>query len=113
MTIEGRPDIIGSKEFNDKIYQQARRDRLTDMIGDYLGDEDVTPQQFYDDLIKEVDSWVEYHQRNLDRAVEFRTLVDGKNNYEIKVSQFLAEDRITNYSGDVIKIGEDPVILGA
>jgi hypothetical protein len=102
MTIEGRPDIIGSKEFNDKIYQQARRDRLADMIGDYLGDEDVTARQFYEELINEAQSWVDYHQKNLDQAIEFRSLIAGHRD-----PLFLTEDRNSNFPG------ENTLTLGA
>ena len=113
MTIEGRPNTTGVDEFNDAIYKTARRDRLADLIGDYLVDGGTDPRSFYEEILHEVNSWIEYHQSNLNRANEFKTLMQGNRTFEIKKSQFLAEDRITNFPGEPIKIGEDPVILGA
>ena len=113
MTIEGRPNTTGVDEFNDAIYKTARRDRLADLIGDYLVDGNIDPRSFYEEILHEVNSWIEYHQSNLNRANEFKTLMQGNRTFEIKTSQFLAEDRITNFPGEPIKIGEDPVILGA
>ena len=45
MTIEGRPDLIPDPLFNEnfmKSYNDQRRDRLGDVISDYLSDEDKT-----------------------------------------------------------------------
>lgn len=111
--VEGRPNITGVDDFNDTIYKTARRDRLVDLIADYLTDEQTDARTFYEEILHEVNTWIEYHQSNLNRANEFKTLMQGNRTFEIKTSQFLAEDRITNFPGEPIKIGEDPVILGA
>jgi len=102
MTIEGRPDIVGSKEFNDQIYKKARRDRLVDLIGDYLTDEQTTAREFYEEVISEVQMWVDYHQKNMDRAQEFKLLIAGH-----REPLFLTEDRDSNFPG------ENTLTLGA
>lgn len=79
MTIENRPFIVtpDPEKFNMEIYEQARRDRLADCIGDYLTDEDCSAQRAYDEILAEAKSWVEYHQKNLDKATEFYQLLLG------------------------------------
>ena len=43
-------------------YQQNRKDRLTDLIGDYITDEDTTAEDLYQDILSEVKSWLDYHE---------------------------------------------------
>jgi len=45
-------------------YKTVRRDRLVDLVGDYLSDEDTTPDQFYTEILEEVKSWVDYHEKH-------------------------------------------------
>ena len=40
----------------DQSYHNQRRDRLSDVVGDYLTDESLTAQDFYRDLMAEVQS---------------------------------------------------------
>lgn len=112
MTIEGRPTVTGADQFNNQIYKTARKDRLVDLIADYITDEDTNTNELYDDVIGEIDTWIKYHQDNLDKAQKVKETFQQRS-YQIQASQFLAEDRITNYPGTPIKIGEDPVIFGA
>ena len=44
------------------IYDKQRRDRLSEAVGDYLTDESISPEQFYNDLKKEVQDWVDYYK---------------------------------------------------
>ena len=53
-------------------YHNQRRDRLSDVVGDYLTDESLTAQDFYKDLMAEVQSWVDYHEKELKRASEVK-----------------------------------------
>jgi len=32
------------------IYDKQRRDRLSEAVGDYLTDDSISPEQFYNDL---------------------------------------------------------------
>ena len=45
-----------------EIYDKQRRDRLSEAVGDYLTDESTSPEQFYNDLKKEVQDWVDYYK---------------------------------------------------
>ena len=95
MTTEGRPDIVGSKEFNTSVYKQARKDRLVDLISDYLTDEETTAREFYEEVIGEVQMWVDYYQNNMNRAQEFKSLLLGHSD-----PVFLTEDRNSNFPGE-------------
>ena len=59
-------------------YHNQRRDRLSDVVGDYLTDESLTAQDFYRDLMAEVQSWVDYHEKELKRTSEVKRLLEGK-----------------------------------
>ena len=116
MTIEGRPSIQHDWEAE---YEKQRLDRLHDAIDDYLQDAQISPQKIYDDILDTVNGVIEYHQSNLDRAKQLYSLIRGNQVFEIKTSQFLAEDRISNYpyenlpANPVVTLGQDPVIFGA
>ena len=69
---EGRP-YIG----RDNTYSKQRRDRLGDCVSDYLTDEEITPQQFYQDLLAELDDWVQYHQKAQQKYADVMDLVTG------------------------------------
>lgn len=49
-------------------YKKARRDRLTDVIGDYLTDEDTTVEELFGDLCAEVKTWSDYHRKFYDKT---------------------------------------------
>lgn len=76
---EGIPKIVSPDpdDFNNRIYAKQRRNRLADCISDYFQDEDVTPRQFYEELLAELDELSEYHQRHADRVTNFKSLVLG------------------------------------
>jgi len=79
MTIEGRPVIVNPdpEEFNMNLFEQSRRDRLADSVGDYLTDENCSPRRAYEELLAEAKGWVDYHQTNFTRANEFYQLLLG------------------------------------
>ena len=59
-------------------YHNQRRDRLSDVVGDYLTDESLTAQDFYRDLMAEVQSWIDYHEKELKRISEVKSLLKGE-----------------------------------
>ena len=80
MTIEGRPDLIPDPSFEAymmKSYNDQRRDRLGDVISDYLNDEDKTAKDFYDDLVKEIDDWIQYHERFAEKYKAAKKMING------------------------------------
>jgi len=77
---EGVPKIVtpDPDDFNNRIYAKQRRNRLADCINDYFNDEDVTPRQFYEELLAELDEAREYHQHHADRYENAKMLVLGQ-----------------------------------
>ena len=63
---------------NTKSYEEQRRDRLSESITDYLTDESVSASECYQDMLKEVESWIEYHACNMNKAKELRALLTGQ-----------------------------------
>lgn len=101
MTIEGRPDLIPDPLFEAnlmKSYNEQRRNRLGDVVSDYLNDEDKTAKDFYDDLISEIDDWMQYHQRFAEKYKEAKMLINGHRkidpiiNHQEYQAQLLNED---------------------
>lgn len=72
------------EQWTTKTYDAQRKDRLGDIIGDYLNDEDVTPQRFYDELKEEIHFWAVYHKKFLDKATQMQDLVLGYRNIELE-----------------------------
>ena len=98
MTIEGRPDLIPDPLFDEqmmKSYNDQRRDRLGDVISDYLSDEEKTAKEFYDDLIAEIDDWMRYHERFAEKYKAAKMMINGHRNSTIS-------DRITNYEAHLL-----------
>ena len=74
MTIEGRPNI---QHDWDKEYAKQRKDRMQDAIDDYLQDDKVSARQTYEEMLSCVNDVIEYHKKQLDRAVELKSLMMG------------------------------------
>ena len=56
-------------------YSEQRKDRLADVVNDYLCDDDVSVAEFYFDLKAEVQELIDYHKREAKRAEEFMKLM--------------------------------------
>ena len=74
-------------------YYNQRRDRLSDVVGDYLTDESLTAQDFYKDLMEEVQSWINYHEKELKRTYGVKRLLKGE----------LKSDVVTGISSATVK----------
>ena len=81
MTIEGRPQ----SEW-DKLFYNQRRDRLADTVADYLTCESTDARQCYEEILAEVDSWIKYHRKGMEKATALKSLLMGNREVE-----FLAE----------------------
>ena len=66
-------------------YESARRDRLADIIGDYITDENTSVETFYNDLISEINIWVEYYQKYLNKSTQIKNMLNKENVDEFKV----------------------------
>ena len=58
-------------------YQKQRRDRMGDSIGEYLTDEQYTSRQVYEEMLAELQSWIDYHRKLLVKAEHLRDLMMG------------------------------------
>ena len=110
MTIEESP-FIGL----DTTYDQQRRCRMADAINDYLNDSDVTARRTYEDMLAEIDDVIKYHQDNLNKAKELKSLMMGNRPDSLSDPQFLTEDRWSNFpneNGDYMtSLSEDILAL--
>ena len=58
-------------------YEEQRRDRMGDIVGDYLNDENVTSRQFYEELLAEVRDWKNYYKDHYSKYIEAEALLLG------------------------------------
>lgn len=56
-------------------YSEQRKERLANVVADYITDEEVTAAEFYYDLKAEVQDWIDYHKKEMKRAEEFMKLI--------------------------------------
>lgn len=78
MTIEIDPSLnTYPHNYMTTSYQTARKDRLADIIGDYVTDEDTSAEQFYNELVHEIEVWTEYHQKYLEKCKLLKKMVNG------------------------------------
>ena len=89
MTIEGRPDLIGTEEFLNKTYAAQRKDRMQDAIDDYLQDDKVSSRQAYEEMLSCVQDVIDYHKKSLDRALDLKSFMMG--NRDIDNIELLSE----------------------
>jgi len=60
------------------LYAKQRRDRMGDAIGDYLTDEAVDSRQAYEEILAEVQFWIDYHKKFLVKAQNLYALMNGE-----------------------------------
>ena len=58
-------------------YHQQLKDRLCDIIAEYVSDENLTPQMFYDDVVDELKSWVDYYEQGLMKSADLYCRMQG------------------------------------
>lgn len=63
MTIEGRPDLGP-----DMTYEQQRKCRLQDSVDEYLQDDEVDVDTFYNDLVDCIQEIADYYRKGLTKA---------------------------------------------
>jgi len=87
MTIEERPAFASIN----KTYAAQRRDRMSDCIGDYLNDEEVDPRQCYEEMLADIQSWIDYHENNLRRATTLKSLMMGNREIDLDTYKEIPE----------------------
>ena len=80
MTIEGRPEL--NVDWNAE-YAKQRRSRMDDCLADYMGDEEVTPRQCYEDMLSVCNEWISYHQKAARRWAELKSLMMGNREIDL------------------------------
>lgn len=68
---ESKQDVLDS-------YTKQRQDRMGDAIGDYLTDESVDARQAYEEMLQEVQFWINYHKKFLVKAQNLYALMSGE-----------------------------------
>jgi len=58
-------------------YRQFLKDRLSDIISEYIADDALTPQMFFDDVVDELRGWVDYHEKGLTKSADIYCRVQG------------------------------------
>ena len=97
-------------------YADQRRDRLSEVIGDYLSDGTMTAEDIYNEIVSEVQSYIEYHQNELNKSVKFKDLIKHKTDFpqgkdlykEICLNEKLSEPSPKDWE-DFWSEVEDPV----
>jgi hypothetical protein len=59
----------------DETYDKQRRCRLGDVVGDYLTDEDCDARRFYEEMLSEINDWIDYHRRFAKKGENMRELM--------------------------------------
>lgn len=77
MTIEGRPKLIGTEEFLQKTYEEQRKCRLQDSVDEYLQDDQVDVDTFYNDLVDCIQDIIDYHRKELTKAEYALNKING------------------------------------
>lgn len=60
-----------------KEYSEQRRERLSDVIFDYISDEDTTPDELYRDIKSEIQDSLTYFQKYANKCQNLMDLVNG------------------------------------
>ena len=58
-------------------YSQQRRHRMDDAIADYLNDENVDARRCYEEMLSVIDEWIDYHKKNMEKAQDLKSLMQG------------------------------------
>ena len=88
MTIEGRPELNVDWE---EQYQTQRRNRLQDSIDEYLQDDKVDARQAYEEMLSCVDDVINYHKKEMDKAVELKSLMMGHRTFQLEDLRNISE----------------------
>ena len=56
-----------------KNYEQQRKDRLQNVIDDYIQDETISSRQIFEEILSCINDVAEYHKKYLDRANDLKS----------------------------------------
>ncbi len=63
-----------------------RRERVYEVIGDYIGDNNVSPVEAYEELLSEVEGWIKYHSDCLEKASDLYNLLLNQEQSKVSLS---------------------------
>ena len=55
-----------------------RRERVYEVLGDYINDKNVGAQETYEEVLAEVEGWIKFHSDSLEKASELYNLLIGR-----------------------------------
>ena len=64
-------------------WREHLRRLLSDVIADYLNDDDITPDDLIEDIRVEIKSWIDYHQRQEMKASQIYCKLSGLANSKL------------------------------
>jgi len=78
-----KPTAESSTSTNWKdVYARQRKDRMQDAIDDYLNDDEVDARRAYEEILSCVDDVINYHKKEMDKAVELKSLMMGHRQFD-------------------------------
>ena len=90
MTIEGRPNIQSDAYWKTQ-FEKQRKDRLQDSIDEYLQDDEIDPRRAYEEILSCVEDVINYHKKQLNKAVSLKSLMMGHRAVDLIDDPELAE----------------------
>ena len=71
----------------DNTYEKQRKCRMQDAIDDYLQDDKVSARQTYEEMLSCVNDVIDYHRKNMNRAVKLKELMLGHRDIDLLQSE--------------------------
>lgn len=66
-------------------YNEARYQRLNDVIFDYISDEEISGKALYDDIVRAVQESVDYFSKYRDKSVGTMSLLKGNREVHLDI----------------------------
>jgi len=96
-----------------ETYSSQRKNRMGDALLDYINDDDITSNRVYDEILSEVDEMIEYHQKQLNKSRELKSLLMGNRPDSLSDTMLLNEDAWSDFPtqpGDYSKSLSDDIL---
>lgn len=96
-----------------ETYSSQRKDRMGDALLDYINDDDVTSRRVYEEILSEVDDLIQYHQNQLDKSRQLKSLLMGNRPDSLSDPTLLNEDTWSDFPldpGDYVKSLSDDIL---
>ena len=64
-------------EVTQESWRQHLQGRLGDVVAEYINDDRITPQMFYEDVLDELKSWIDYYEDGLTKSAVLYCRMQG------------------------------------